>query len=289
MPFLTHTWSRSHVETLMAIATTLGDLTQSVELATRIPAYLSDMLDLGPLTLAVVRSTEGLDDASAELVLHAGSGPVATGESARAFAPRLVEICRQTRPLAAVSQPTMRPGLASDSGFSEIGVTGVGAYPRALVFARTLDEQHRLVLLVHQRGDEGALSTQTTDALLMVAGQLAKLLKCLFVFHTGPQALGEPFERLTEREWVVLRGLNSDDGEKQLADRLSLSPHTLHSHIKSIYRKVGVQGRLPLLLRLQNALRDLRSATVNMQPARSTGMLDLALAGHEHPAAIAVG
>ena len=145
------------------------------------------------------------------------------------------------------------------------------------------------VLLVHQRGDEGALSTQTTDALLMVAGQLAKLLKCLFVFHTGPQALGEPFERLTEREWVVLRGLNSDDGEKQLADRLSLSPHTLHSHIKSIYRKVGVQGRLPLLLRLQNALRDLRSATVNMQPPRPTGMLDLALAGHELPAAIAVG
>ena len=62
---------------------------------------------------------------------------------------------------------------------------------------------------------------------------------------------------------MVLRGLNSDAGEKQLADQLGLSPHTLHSHIKSIYRKVGVQGRLPLLLRAEEAMRGLRADRVN--------------------------
>ena len=64
---------------------------------------------------------------------------------------------------------------------------------------------------------------------------------------------------------MVLRGLNSDAGEKQLADELGLSPHTLHSHIKSIYRKVGVQGRLPLLLRAEEAMRGLRVGRLNQR------------------------
>ena len=69
-----------------------------------------------------------------------------------------------------------------------------------------------------------------------------------------PKALGAAFERLTDREWMVLQGLNSDAGEKQLADQLGLSPHTLHSHIKSIYRKVGVQGRLPAAARARECI-----------------------------------
>jgi DNA-binding CsgD family transcriptional regulator len=266
MPFSAQNWSRSHVETLMAVATTLADYTQSLELAQRIPTYLSDTLGLEPLTLAVVRTNPDAPDAAPELVLHAASGSVASGEAAASFAPRLVDICMQTRPLPAGMAPALRPAIAFDTGFAEMAVQGLGAFPKALVFARTIDDRHRLVLLVHQRSEDAGLSPQSTDALLMVAGQLAKLFKCLLAWDTGPQVLGQPFERLTDREWVVLRGLNSDDGEKQLADRLSLSPHTLHSHIKSIYRKVGVQGRLPLLLRLQNAMRDLRTATVNTQP-----------------------
>jgi DNA-binding NarL/FixJ family response regulator len=120
-----------------------------------------------------------------------------------------------------------------------------------------------MFLIVHQRVDQVGLSAGVTDTLLMAVRQLAKLLKCVVASHCHPDTLGGPFDRLTDREWVVLRGLNSDQGEKQLADRLNLSPHTLHSHIKSIYRKVGVQGRLPLLLRLNEAIRDLRTTTIN--------------------------
>jgi DNA-binding CsgD family transcriptional regulator len=260
MPFSAQTWSRSHVETLMSIATTLGDHTQSLELARGIPAFLSDVLNLQPLTLAVVRSDAA---GELELLLNASSGAVASGEAALSLAPALVDICRQARPLAAGVAPTLRPAIAVEAGFAEMAVQGLGAFPKALVFARTIDERHWMVLLVHQRAEDMGLSAQLTDALLMVAGQLAKLFKCLVAWQNGPQVLGGPFERLTDREWMVLRGLNSDDGEKQLADRLSLSPHTLHSHIKSIYRKVGVQGRLPLLLRLQTAMRELRTATLN--------------------------
>jgi len=70
-------------------------------------------------------------------------------------------------------------------------------------------------------------------------------------------------QRLTEREWVVLQGLMTEAGEKQLADQLGLSPHTLHSHIKSIYRKVEVQGRLPLLSKVHNVVRERRLARLN--------------------------
>ena len=124
-----------------------------------------------------------------------------------------------------------------------------------------------MFLIVHQRADQLAPSTRVTDTLLMAARQLAKLLRCVVAAISRPETLGGPFDRLTEREWMVLRGLNSDQGEKQLADQLNLSPHTLHSHIKSIYRKVGVQGRLPLLLRLSEAMRDLRTTTINMRSA----------------------
>jgi DNA-binding NarL/FixJ family response regulator len=100
----------------------------------------------------------------------------------------------------------------------------------------------------------------------------------MLAWQDSPRLLGSAFERLTEREWVVLRGLNSDDGEKQLADRLSLSPHTLHSHIKSIYRKVGVQGRLPLLLRLNTAIRELRQTSINSVSAPRHEPQNLAVA-----------
>ncbi|HVS73176.1 MAG TPA: LuxR C-terminal-related transcriptional regulator [Phycisphaerae bacterium] len=277
MPFRTSSWSRLHLEALMAIATTLGEYTQSLELAQRIPAYLSDALGVEPLTIAILRDN-GRDES--HLVLQATSGAVGAGEAALAFAPRLLDICRQTRPLSIGVAPSLRSSIGA--GCSELEIPGLGAYPKALVFCRTIDAEHRLVILVHQRVDETGMSMPLTDALQMVAGQLAKLFKCLFAWQAGPQSLGGPFERLTDREWMVLRGLNSDDGEKQLADRLSLSPHTLHSHIKSIYRKVGVQGRLPLLSRLQTAMRDLRMATLNTRDASSA---TVELAGFEQPRA----
>ncbi|HVX86879.1 MAG TPA: LuxR C-terminal-related transcriptional regulator [Phycisphaerae bacterium] len=278
MPFRTASWSRFHLETLMAIASTLGEYTQSLELAQRIPAYLSDALGAEPLTLAILRDN-GHDES--QLVLHATSGAVGTGEAALTLEPQLLEICRQTRPLAVGVAPSLRSSIGA--GFSELDIPGLGAYPKALVFCRSIDSHHRLVLLMHQRADENGMHMPLTEALQTVAGQLAKLFKCLFAWQAGPQVLGGPFERLTDREWMVLRGLNSDDGEKQLADRLSLSPHTLHSHIKSIYRKVGVQGRLPLLARLQTAMRELRTTTLNTRDTAAP----LPMVAYEQPRAAA--
>ncbi len=257
-------WSKSRVEKLMDISTTLSDYTQSLDLCGKIAGYLTTVLDLEPISLALVQQ---IGSADPKIVLLSSSGHVATGEGAPFFRQHILDIHQQTCP------PTNTPGLRlangaghSEAGFAELEVHGFAMFPRAMVFARTIDASHRMCLIIHQRPDQMALSEGVADTLLMIAGQLSKLLRCLFAAADHPEVLGGPFDRLTGREWIVLRGLNSEDGEKQLADRLGLSPHTLHSHIKSIYRKLGVQGRLPLLLRLNEAQRDLRIATMNAHP-----------------------
>ena len=60
---------------------------------------------------------------------------------------------------------------------------------------------------------------------------------------------------LTKAEWRVLLALDSDDTEKQIASHLGSTPNTLHSHIKSIYRRLGVQSRLSAIALLRQAER----------------------------------
>jgi DNA-binding NarL/FixJ family response regulator len=48
---------------------------------------------------------------------------------------------------------------------------------------------------------------------------------------------------LTPRETEVLRGMVSDLTERELAEQLYISPHTLRSHAKNIYSKLHVHSR----------------------------------------------
>ena len=72
------------------------------------------------------------------------------------------------------------------------------------------------------------------------------------VAHTG--------DELTERELEVLRLLDGPQSESDLAAELFVSFNTLHTHVRSIYRKLGVSSRADAVTR-----------------ARSFGVLDLDL------------
>jgi len=48
---------------------------------------------------------------------------------------------------------------------------------------------------------------------------------------------------LTERERAVLRMLNGPLSEREIGRELYLSHNTIHSHTKSIYRKLGASSR----------------------------------------------
>lgn len=58
---------------------------------------------------------------------------------------------------------------------------------------------------------------------------------------------------LTRREEDVLRLLVSGMTVPQIAERLVLSPHTVKSHVRNLYRKLGVSGRSELASRLMAA------------------------------------
>ena len=59
-------------------------------------------------------------------------------------------------------------------------------------------------------------------------------------------------EALTERELTVLRFLSSGLSEREIAQELFLSFNTVHSHVKSLYRKLGVSSRAEAVARARS-------------------------------------
>jgi ATP/maltotriose-dependent transcriptional regulator MalT len=66
----------------------------------------------------------------------------------------------------------------------------------------------------------------------------------------SPQAdAGSGEEQLTRRERRVLQLLASDLSERDIGRELYVSHNTVHSHVRSIYRKLGVSSRARALQR----------------------------------------
>ena len=55
---------------------------------------------------------------------------------------------------------------------------------------------------------------------------------------------------LTPRQKQVLWMLCSGDGEQQIADRLSISLHTVHDHVKALHKHFDVGSRAELLVKV---------------------------------------
>ncbi len=66
--------------------------------------------------------------------------------------------------------------------------------------------------------------------------------------------LQEPVELpdgLTRREQEIVKELLRGDSNRQIAERLAITERTVKAHLANIYRKMGVSGRVDLLLRLK--------------------------------------
>jgi LuxR family maltose regulon positive regulatory protein len=59
-------------------------------------------------------------------------------------------------------------------------------------------------------------------------------------------AVAMPAE-LSDRELKVLRLLSGGGSEREIAQELFVSFNTVHTHVKSIYRKLGVSSRADAL------------------------------------------
>lgn len=249
MPYPQLPWTRRDLERLISLSSVLADLTWSRDTFRQIPEYLAETLELEPALLALVEQRTG--HAGVALLAHS------SGDADEAFQQRqrqrVLEIYTQNPPLLAGSTPELRAEAQRP----------VSCGQNELLLCRTIDQTHRLVLVVTCNETPSELLLETLD---LLGTQLAVLLRAMVGWTDDPALLGPPFDRLTEREWMIVQAMQSEDGEKQLANRLDLSPHTLHSHIKAIYRKLGAQGRLPVLLRLAAAQRRVRRLAERATP-----------------------
>ena len=79
----------------------------------------------------------------------------------------------------------------------------------------------------------------------------------MFAFNSpeqsqSPDSVGRPKPvnvTLSPRQKQTLRLLLSGDSEKQIATKLLRSRHTVHEHVKAIYRAIGVNSRAELFAR----------------------------------------
>ena len=70
-----------------------------------------------------------------------------------------------------------------------------------------------------------------------------------------PPPGGDPPFQLTPRELEILEHIVRDETEEEMADLLHISPHTVRSHVKNIYKKLHVHSRAAAVrVALQNRL-----------------------------------
>lgn len=55
--------------------------------------------------------------------------------------------------------------------------------------------------------------------------------------------LSEPYSELTRREMEVLKLIAEDMSNREIADRLFISEHTVKAHVKAIFRKMKIDSR----------------------------------------------
>jgi len=247
MPLRHPGWNQTRAEQLMEIAVLLGEFSQSPELLKEIPQCLARRLNVARVTLALAHDTP----VGPELMLNLSAGQAEGGMQSPPE--EVLTLYFRTRPVSESHGPVFRPA-------------GDNTEPRAPgVLLRQLDAGFRMLLVFHPLPEQHPFTEDDLETLDAVANTLAVLLESAALWLFRPDALGTPFKTLTQREWTVLRELQTGIGEKQLAPRLQMSPHTLHSHVKAIYRKVGVPGRLPLMLKVQEMMREMRLAKVEKE------------------------
>jgi DNA-binding CsgD family transcriptional regulator len=100
-----------------------------------------------------------------------------------------------------------------------------------------------LLLLARRIGNGGPFSAKHRDLVNLLHSE------AVWVYREAAGKNRKHAHSLTVRQEQCLQELLSGHGEKEIAARLALSRHTVHVHIKAIYREFGVTSRGELLAR----------------------------------------
>ena len=124
----------------------------------------------------------------------------------------------------------------------------LGAHPDILLLNPTLVEnvsslrgEHpmAIVALVYQYVERDALKQY--DAVVDIRDSRAQIIETLAQASPGAADTGRNYE-LTKRETAVLVQLAQGKTNKEIADALSVSVHTIISHRKNITHKTGIKS-----------------------------------------------
>jgi DNA-binding CsgD family transcriptional regulator len=73
--------------------------------------------------------------------------------------------------------------------------------------------------------------------------------------------------RLSPRELQIVRAFFDDRTESAMAADLGISPHTVHTYVERLYRKLAVVDRVELVLRVTNQFLALTAAPESTLPS----------------------
>ena len=256
--------SRFGIDQVFDLAEAIHELTTDMATLARVPEVLVQSLNLGSLVFALVDIRT--PNPPVILALKVYGTPILCSEMTADVQVRqeILTLCQPNVPSTSTLQDHLVPPVPESlarcvNGLKcPLGHASFCGQCRQAVLIRHVDADHRLILMINHHPQETAIPLDTLEALQLVLEHLVKSLHILVSCQHYPPCLGDPFTTLTNQEWIVLCAQNSDASEKQLADSLGISPHTLHSHIKSIYHKLDVRGRLPLIHKFRRALQDYR-------------------------------
>ncbi len=145
-------------------------------------------------------------------------------------------------------------GLPGISGDKAIGFI-MKKCPTAEVLVYTASDEDEKVFTCLKAGASGYIlkNTKPNDILSAVeeltnggapmSPQIAKKVLKEFKALAGRDHKDQPMELLSPREEEILKLLYEGATYKEISDALSISIHTVHTHIKRIYHKLHVNSR----------------------------------------------
>ena len=201
-------------------------------------------------------------------LVHIGRSDITEADSALTEADRLVTATLSDAHFVAMFPALARARRDELSGRLEDATDAAG---RALMLARRGAGRVELVAALVTAARMRRYGTQQ-DGLPAEADLLAEARRLLLLCPApGPVAAAwlaaedrtarplrdrsgaEPREEpLTDRELAILRLLAGTASQRQLADALFVSPNTLKTHLRSVYRKLGVGSRAEAVVRARD-------------------------------------
>ena len=241
---------------LLDIVALLGELTAHEASLPEIPRVLVSLLPVDRVEFSIVCATAAESD---RVLVAAGCD---TGDDSS-----ISSVVARAMPSDSSDAPATDASAEVDQG-EDRGTRGAlytgpdGQIRRRVAMVRKIDATHQMVLVLFWGKRLSAMSDELGELANAICKTLVRLLGVLLSWREQPDEPGGDFSRISPVEWRILRHLNTDLSEKELASALITSPHTLHSHIKSIYKKLGVRNRLSAIHLLRQAAQHYRIRAV---------------------------